>query len=137
MRALLVALASGGHALRVPQLASRRAPQRCCEPLLLASATVKDAIQQTTAGNQVVIYSKSWCPYCAQCKALFDDMSQPYTAIELDEREEARGERSRADAVRVREGSAAGGGRVWGRLPASSQPLPMALPGARHSASKW
>ena len=36
----------------------------------------------------MVIYSKSWCPYCAQCKALFDDMSQPYTAIELDEIED-------------------------------------------------
>jgi len=37
-----------------------------------------------------VIYSKSWCPYCAQCKALFDDMSQPFTAIELDEREDGQ-----------------------------------------------
>jgi len=35
-----------------------------------------------------VIYSKSWCPYCTQCKALFDDMNVPYTAIELDERED-------------------------------------------------
>ena len=37
---------------------------------------------------QVVIYSKSWCPYCTACKALFDDMNQPYTAIELDKRED-------------------------------------------------
>ena len=34
----------------------------------------------------MVIYSKSWCPYCAKTKALFDDMAQPYTAIELDQR---------------------------------------------------
>lgn len=41
-----------------------------------------------TTRDSVVIYSKSWCPYCAQCKALFDDMGLPYTAIELDERED-------------------------------------------------
>jgi len=36
----------------------------------------------------VVIYSKSWCPYCSQCKSLFDGMGVEYTAIELDERED-------------------------------------------------
>ena len=41
-----------------------------------------------TTRDSVVIYSKSWCPYCAQCKALFDDMGLAYTAIELDERED-------------------------------------------------
>ena len=83
---LLLALASG-DALRVPHLAPRRAPQRFGAPLLSASATLEDAIRQTTGGNQVVIYSKSWCPYCQSCKALFDEMGQEYTAIELDERE--------------------------------------------------
>jgi len=88
MRALLLALASC-DALIVPQLAPRRAPSRFCVPLLSASATVEDdTVQQTIAGGQVVVFSKSWCPYCAQTKKLFDDMSQPYTAIELDERED-------------------------------------------------
>jgi len=49
---------------------------------------LEEEIQQTVASNEVVIYSKSWCPYCAQCKVLFDEMSQPYTTIELDERED-------------------------------------------------
>merc|ERR1719183_1885810 len=83
---LAVLAASSGHALRV-QL--RHAPRlaRCGAPVLVASQ-LEESIQQTTASNEVVIYSKSWCPYCAQCKQLFDDMSQPYTAIELDERED-------------------------------------------------
>jgi len=38
----------------------------------------------------VVIYSKSWCPYCAQTKALFDGMSQPYVAVELDQRDDGQ-----------------------------------------------
>ena len=85
---LLAALAAScGHALRMPQGVHTARRVRCGAPLLVASQ-LEEAIQQTTAENEVVIYSKSWCPYCAQCKALFDDMSQPYTGIELDERED-------------------------------------------------
>jgi len=84
----LLAFASA-HALRVPPHVLRQAPRsaRCGSPVLVASQ-LEEAIQKTTASNEVVIYSKSWCPYCAQCKALFDDMNVPYTAIELDERED-------------------------------------------------
>merc|ERR1719409_1121248 len=83
--ALLAALAAAsGHALRVPQPV--HAPRAA--PVLVAPSKLEASIQDTTATNAVVIYSKSWCPYCAQCKALFDDMSQPYTAIELDQRED-------------------------------------------------
>merc|ERR1719353_407403 len=79
-------LAASSHALRMPQ----RAPPRCRAPLLVVASQsdLKEAIQETTTSNNVVIYSKSWCPYCTQCKALFDDMAQPYTAIELDQRED-------------------------------------------------
>ena len=75
------------HALRImPQLAPQRhAAARSAGSVLMASNQLERSIQETTAANLVVIYSKSWCPYCAQTKALFDDMSQPYTAIELDE----------------------------------------------------
>jgi len=52
------------------------------------SADLSESIQQTIAADKVVIYSKSWCPYCTQCKALFDEMSQPYTVVELDQRDD-------------------------------------------------
>ena len=87
---LLAALLSSGQALRMPQLVPQRhtaCRSRCDAPMLLESQ-LKDSIQETVASAPVVIYSKSWCPYCAQSKALFDSMSQPYTAIELDERED-------------------------------------------------
>jgi len=55
---------------------------------MLAAATLEESIQEATAANVVVVYSKSWCPFCAKTKALFDEMGQPYTAIELDQRED-------------------------------------------------
>ena len=83
---LLALLAGGGHALRVFS-AARPALPRCGAPPVLVVRAREETIQQTIAGNEVVIYSKTWCPYCAQTKKLFDELQQPYTAIELDERE--------------------------------------------------
>merc|ERR1719440_594 len=86
MRLGLLALACwSGHALRVPLRPAPPRQVRCGAPVLVA---LEDTIQQTIARDTVVIYSKSWCPYCTECKALFDEMSQPYTAIELDQRED-------------------------------------------------
>jgi len=63
---------------------------RCGAPVLAVGAgtDLEEAVQQTIAADTVVIYSKSWCPYCAHCKALFDDMSLPYTVVDLDQRED-------------------------------------------------
>ena len=52
------------------------------------ASQLEESIQETTASNAVVIYSKSWCPFCAKTKALFDELEQPYTAIELDQRDD-------------------------------------------------
>lgn len=82
----LLAVLVSVHALQMPQRVPAK-PARCDAPVLVATR-LEESIQQTTANNEVVIYSKSWCPYCKQCKDLFDGMSQPYTAIELDERED-------------------------------------------------
>ena len=41
-------------------------------------------IKSTVAGSKVVVYSKSWCPFCQKTKGLFDDMGIEYTAVELD-----------------------------------------------------
>jgi len=86
MRALLLAvLAAGSHALRVAMHARPVLP-RCGTPVCSVASPLSESIQQTTQAEDVVIFSKSWCPYCAKTKALFDDMAQPYTAIELDQR---------------------------------------------------
>lgn len=88
MRGLLALLVSSACALRLPQLRTPHSVTlRCSAPVLAAGIVtdLEEEIQQTIAADMVVIYSKSWCPYCAQCKALFDDMSLPYTVVELDQ----------------------------------------------------
>ena len=34
--------------------------------------------------NDVVVWAKSWCPYCDEIKALFDDMEVAHLAVDLD-----------------------------------------------------
>lgn len=43
-------------------------------------------IQQTLQENPVVIFSKSYCPYCNQAKQVFDELRVPYVAVELNGR---------------------------------------------------
>ena len=45
-------------------------------------------IKSTVTDTKVVVYSKSWCPFCQKTKALFDGLSVEYTAIELDQLDE-------------------------------------------------
>ncbi|KAF9416766.1 hypothetical protein BGZ94_010124 [Podila epigama] len=49
------------------------------------SAAVRALIRQSIAENPVMIFSKSYCPYCLRVKDLFDDMHVKYKALELDE----------------------------------------------------
>ena len=84
---IVVLAASGCHALRVAPLRPPPRAVRATSPVLVASQ-LEESIQETTASNAVVIYSKSWCPFCAKTKALFDELEQPYTAIELDQRDD-------------------------------------------------
>jgi len=40
-------------------------------PRQLKEMSAKDLVNQTVADNRVVIFSKSYCPYCASAKDLF------------------------------------------------------------------
>lgn len=55
---------------------------RCC------AAGVEETVRTAVASGDVVVFSKSWCPYCTRTKELFDQMDVPYSAFELDERED-------------------------------------------------
>jgi len=61
---------------------------RCRAVSIMREATLPTDLLSAIATEPVVIYSKSWCPFCSDCKALFDQMQQPYLAIELDQRED-------------------------------------------------
>mmetsp|Transcript_78747 Transcript_78747/g.157421 ORF Transcript_78747/g.157421 Transcript_78747/m.157421 type:complete len:333 (+) Transcript_78747:29-1027(+) len=51
-----------------------------------AHTTPADIIQREIGANDVVVFSKSYCPFCRRTKALFNSVGVPFTAIELDER---------------------------------------------------
>jgi len=50
-------------------------------------ATTSSLVEQVQEKNKkfpVLVYSKTWCPYCAEVKILFKNLKIDFTAIELD-----------------------------------------------------
>ncbi|KOS21948.1 Glutaredoxin [Escovopsis weberi] len=58
----------------------------------MATKAVKLYIEQ----NKVVVFSKTWCPYCAQAKKTLGDFKIDFTAVELDN---LKNEREMQDAL--------------------------------------
>ena len=88
--AILLAL-GGAHAIRLGAVVpSSRAVMRCRAPVMDAvsempvSLDALSEIQQTVAGQAVVLFSKSRCAESNQCKSILDSMEQPYTTMDLD-----------------------------------------------------
>jgi glutaredoxin 3 len=52
------------------------------------SQSPQEFIESQINSNKVTVFSKTYCPYCSSTKALFDSMQVPYTAIELDTRDD-------------------------------------------------
>ncbi|CAL5041581.1 unnamed protein product [Urochloa decumbens] len=53
-----------------------------------ASSTPKSFVKSTVSAHDVVIFSKSYCPYCRRAKAVFKELQlkkEPYV-VELDQR---------------------------------------------------
>ncbi|KAI8971799.1 glutaredoxin [Mycotypha africana] len=46
---------------------------------------IRDLVKKAIADNKVMVFSKSYCPYCMRAKDLFDDLDVDYKAIELNE----------------------------------------------------
>ncbi|SPJ70725.1 probable glutaredoxin [Fusarium torulosum] len=42
-------------------------------------------VQQLIDNNSVVVFSKSYCPYCKQTKKALDELNAEYELLELDE----------------------------------------------------
>lgn len=45
----------------------------------------KDKAQQIINDNAVVVFSKSYCPYCKATKALLNEKNAKYELLELDQ----------------------------------------------------
>ncbi|KAF3452708.1 hypothetical protein FNV43_RR03141 [Rhamnella rubrinervis] len=47
-------------------------------------------VKKTISSHEIVIFSKSYCPYCRRAKAVFKELNQVPYVIELDERDDGR-----------------------------------------------
>ncbi|KAL6603101.1 hypothetical protein ACP70R_043462 [Stipagrostis hirtigluma subsp. patula] len=55
-----------------------------------AAPSPKSFVKSTVSAHEVVIFSKSYCPYCRRAKAVFKELQlkkEPYV-VELDQRED-------------------------------------------------
>ncbi|XP_021751050.1 glutaredoxin-C4-like [Chenopodium quinoa] len=53
-----------------------------------ASSSRADFIKKTISSHTIVIFSKSYCPYCRRAKEVFRELDQAPHVIELDERDD-------------------------------------------------
>uniref|UniRef100_A0A1D1ZL30 Glutaredoxin-1 n=1 Tax=Anthurium amnicola TaxID=1678845 RepID=A0A1D1ZL30_9ARAE len=48
------------------------------------SKTVGEYVEKLIQENPIMIFSKSYCPYCKKAKGIFETLNVKYKAIELD-----------------------------------------------------
>jgi len=87
---LLATMTRSATALRIgmpPTLLHAASPVATQRAATYASAasSLEEQVKETVAASKVVVYSKSWCPFCQKTKGLLDSMDILYTAVELDE----------------------------------------------------
>ncbi|CAN7038109.1 unnamed protein product, partial [Brassica rapa subsp. trilocularis] len=51
-----------------------------------SSSPEAEFVQKTISSHKIVIFSKSYCPYCRRAKSVFSELDQVPHVVELDER---------------------------------------------------
>ncbi|KAF8407344.1 hypothetical protein HHK36_006472 [Tetracentron sinense] len=60
-----------------------------CASSVLATFTPQAAfVKKTISSHNIVIFSKSYCPYCKRAKAVFKELNQAPHVVELDQRDD-------------------------------------------------
>ncbi|XP_063700842.1 uncharacterized protein LOC134831089 [Culicoides brevitarsis] len=54
------------------------------------SGPVAEFVKKTIASDKIVIFSKSYCPYCKTAKEQFKKLNKSFTAVELEDRDDCR-----------------------------------------------
>merc|ERR1739841_203138 len=54
-------------------------------PTINSTSTTMEKAKDFIAKNTVMIFSKSYCPYCTKVKQLFQGLGVNFTAVELDQ----------------------------------------------------
>ncbi|KAK4265551.1 hypothetical protein QN277_026587 [Acacia crassicarpa] len=52
------------------------------------ASTTDEFVHNTITSHKIVIFSKSYCPYCRRAKAVFKELKQEPHVVELDERDD-------------------------------------------------
>ncbi|CAN7067653.1 hypothetical protein IGI04_041117 [Brassica rapa subsp. trilocularis] len=55
---------------------------------MVSSSSSADFVKKTISSHKIVIFSKSYCPYCRRAKSVFSELNQVPHVVELDERED-------------------------------------------------
>ncbi|KAF3781089.1 Glutaredoxin-C4 [Nymphaea thermarum] len=53
-----------------------------------ASSSPRSFVRKTVSSNRIVIFSKSFCPYCRRAKAVFQQLNRTPYVVELDQRDD-------------------------------------------------
>ncbi|KAL2340504.1 hypothetical protein Fmac_008444 [Flemingia macrophylla] len=53
-----------------------------------SASSVGKFVDETISSHKIVIFSKTYCPYCKRAKAVFKELNQVPYVVELDERED-------------------------------------------------
>lgn len=85
---------TNAHPLTQNHSILRRQPNSTIRPFAAAASAagkgsgggsnLMELVLKKNEENAVTVWSKSWCPYCNQVKALFDKLEVEYLAVELD-----------------------------------------------------
>ncbi|XP_061371162.1 glutaredoxin-C4 [Gastrolobium bilobum] len=53
-----------------------------------SASTAGEFVDKTISSHKIVIFSKTYCPYCQRAKAVFKELNQQTHVVELDERDD-------------------------------------------------
>ncbi|KAJ1439851.1 Thioredoxin-like superfamily [Sesbania bispinosa] len=53
-----------------------------------SASSVGEFVDKTITSHKIVIFSKTYCPYCKRAKAVFEELNQVPHIVELDERDD-------------------------------------------------
>ncbi|KAJ0266459.1 Glutaredoxin-C4 [Hirschfeldia incana] len=54
---------------------------------MVSSSPEAEFVKKTISSHKIVIFSKSYCPYCRRAKSVFSELNQVPHVVELDERD--------------------------------------------------
>ncbi|KAF1322694.1 Glutaredoxin, partial [Globisporangium splendens] len=61
--------------------------------------SAQEVVEAKIAATPVVVYSKSYCPYCSKTKALLNELGASFEVVELDQINDGDDQQSALEAI--------------------------------------